>query len=225
MKFLVIWQQHLTFLLLENKQTQLDQQTHLLGTFFQLTGLETKSLCEKPAPLSQRLFSAFITEDEIANLENDTQGESNLLLSNDHAHYGPNSYVLVYDKDLSKMDCPLDLDYKNQRNERVSDGFMAPNNFKHLNLQNFMSCDDPVVENHTLLDSSNASLSDYQKNDCDLPQTMKGDSPHECQYRSMSLDDRILMELNSIGIYLDTVVCNIKFIHYSLMRVFYVTNL
>lgn len=170
---------------------------------------EIKRLYEKPAPLSHRLLSAFITVDEIANLENDTQ-EFNLQFSNDNAHYGPNSHV--HAKDLSKMDCPSELDYNNQRNGIAYDGFLPTNNFRHSNLQNFMPCDEPVVENHASLHSCNGSLSEYQKNDCNLLQTMKGNSPYECQYENMSLDDRILMELNSIGIYLDTMVCIIQFV-------------
>ncbi|KAG6483446.1 hypothetical protein ZIOFF_060093 [Zingiber officinale] len=164
--------------------------------------LEIKRLYEKPAPLSHRLLSAFIIVDEIANFENDTQEEFNLQFSNDNAHYGPNSHV--HAKDLSKMDCPSELDCTNQRNGIAYDGFLTTNNFRHSNLQNFMPCDDPVVENHAFWNSCNGSLSDYQKNDCNLLQTMKGNSPYECQYGNMSLDDRILMELNSIGIYLDT---------------------
>ncbi|XP_042421923.1 uncharacterized protein LOC122009718 isoform X2 [Zingiber officinale] len=164
--------------------------------------LEIKRLYEKPAPLSHRLLSAFIIVDEIANFENDTQEEFNLQFSNDNAHYGPNSHV--HAKDLSKMDCPSELDCTNQRNGIAYDGFLTTNNFRHSNLQNFMPCDDPVVENHAFWNSCNGSLADYQKNDCNLLQTMKGNSPYECQYGNMSLDDRILMELNSIGIYLDT---------------------
>lgn len=166
--------------------------------------LEIKRLYEKPPPLSHRLLSAFITVDEIANFENDTQEEFNLQCSNDNGHYDPNSHCA---KDLSKMDCPSELDYNNQRNGIAYDGFLTTNNFRHSNLQNFMPCDDPVVENHAFWNSCNGSLSDYQKSDCNLLQTMKGNSPYECQYENMSLDDRILMELNGLGIYLDTLVC------------------
>ncbi|CAL9202583.1 unnamed protein product [Musa hybrid cultivar] len=171
--------------------------------------LETKRWYDKMVPLSQRLLSAFITEDDIKNVENDSQGESVLQLSSDYVHYGTNSRVNDHAKDLLNMDCELELNYKNQKNcmgdNMPCDGFMVSNNFRHSNIQHFMSGDEPLVENSAVTNAYNGSLSDYQKNNLNQLQIMDNTFPYERQFEDMPLDDRILMELHSIGIFPDAV--------------------
>ncbi|XP_064960013.1 uncharacterized protein LOC135584553 isoform X6 [Musa acuminata AAA Group] len=171
--------------------------------------LETKRWYDKMVPLSQRLLSAFITEDDIKKVENDSQGESVLQLSSDYVHYGTNSRVNDHAKDLLNMDCELELNYKNQKNcmgdNMPCDGFMVSNNFRHSNIQHFMSGDEPLVENSAVMNAYNGSLSDYQKNNLNQLQIMDNTFPYERQFEDMPLDDRILMELHSIGIFPDAV--------------------
>ncbi|XP_064953129.1 uncharacterized protein LOC135606188 isoform X3 [Musa acuminata AAA Group] len=171
--------------------------------------LETKRWYDKMVPLTQRLLSAFITEDDIKNVENDSQGESVLQLSSDYVHYGTNSHVNDHAKDLLNMDCELELNYKNQKNcmgdNMPCDGFMVSNNFRHSNIQHFMSGDEPLVENSAVTNAYNGSLSDYQKNNLNQLQIMDNTFPYERQFEDMPLDDRILMELHSIGIFPDAV--------------------
>ncbi|XP_009390026.2 uncharacterized protein LOC103976520 isoform X5 [Musa acuminata AAA Group] len=171
--------------------------------------LETKRWYDKMVPLSQRLLSAFITEDDIKKVENDSQGESVLQLSSDYVHYGTNSRVNDHAKDLLNMDCELELNYKNQKNcmgdNMACDGFMVSNNFRHSNIQHFMSGDEPLVENSAVMNAYNGSLSDYQKNNLNQLQIMDNTFPYERQFEDMPLDDRILMELHSIGIFPDAV--------------------
>lgn len=173
--------------------------------------LETKRWYDKMVPLSQRLLSAFITEDDIKKVENDSQGESVLQLSSDYVHYGTNSRVNDHDKDLLNIDCELELNYKNQKNcmgdNMPCDGFMVSNNFRHSNIQHFMSGDEPPVENSAVMNAYNGSLSDYQKNNLNQLQIMDNTFPYERQFEDMPFDDRILMELHSIGIFPDAVVC------------------
>ncbi|WOK97325.1 hypothetical protein Cni_G06033 [Canna indica] len=161
--------------------------------------LETKRWYDKMVPLSQRLLSAFITEDEIEKLENDTNGESILQFSSDYVHANDRA------QNLGNINCQLELDYKNQKNSVGYDGFMASNNFRHSNTQNFVPCDGPMAENNAILNTYNGSLSDYQKNNLNHLQIMDNTFPYECRYEDMPLDDRILMELRSIGLHLDTV--------------------
>ncbi|WOL02283.1 hypothetical protein Cni_G11002 [Canna indica] len=161
---------------------------------------ETKRWYDRMVPLSQRLLSAFIAEDETEKLDNDTLGESFLQFSSDYVHYDANSHVNDHD---------LDLDYSNQKNTLGAgipcDGFMASNNLRHLSTQHFMSGDEPLVENSTILKADNDSLSSYWKNNYNQIQTMDNTSPYECQFEDMPLDNRILMELHSIGLFPETV--------------------
>ncbi|XP_018675461.2 uncharacterized protein LOC103968352 isoform X2 [Musa acuminata AAA Group] len=164
--------------------------------------LETNRWYDKMVPLSQRLLSAFIAEDETEKLDIETQGE--LFL-----HSDTNNDINDHAKELMNMDCHLELEYKNQKNSLGDiipcDEFMVSNNYRHLNIQNFMYGYEPLVENSAVLSTDNGSLSGYKKNSLNQLHVMDNTSPYECQFEDMSLDDRILMELHSIGLFPETV--------------------
>ncbi|XP_064968569.1 uncharacterized protein LOC135614775 isoform X1 [Musa acuminata AAA Group] len=165
--------------------------------------LDTKRWYDKMVPLSQRLLSAFIVEDETENLDNDTQGETFLQFSSDYVHYDTKDHVIDQAEDLN-MDYDLESEYKNHKNS-LGDGFMPSNNFRHLNIQNFMSGDEPLAENSAILNTDNGSFSRYQQNSRNPMHIMYSTSPYECQFEDMPLDERILMELHSIGLFPETV--------------------
>ncbi|KAJ8479055.1 hypothetical protein OPV22_022782 [Ensete ventricosum] len=162
--------------------------------------LDTNRWYDKMVPLSQRLLSAFIAEDETEKLDTETQGE--LFLHSDN-------YINDHAKDLMNMDCHLELEYKNQKNSLGDiipcDEFMASNDYRYLNIQNYMYGYEPLVENSAVLSTDNGSLSGYKKNSLNQLHVMDNTSPYECQFEDMSLDDRILMELHSIGLFPETV--------------------
>ncbi|THU53437.1 hypothetical protein C4D60_Mb10t14390 [Musa balbisiana] len=164
--------------------------------------LETNRWYDKMVPLSQRLLSAFIAEDETEKLDTETHGE--LFL-----HSDTNNYINDHAKELMNIDCHLELEYKNQKNSLGDiipcDEFMVSNNYRHLNIQNFMYGYEPLVENSAVLSTDNGSLSGYKKNSLNQLHVMDNTSPYECQFEDMSLDDRILMELHSIGLFPETV--------------------
>ncbi|XP_074561022.1 uncharacterized protein LOC141817244 isoform X2 [Curcuma longa] len=156
---------------------------------------ETKRRCHKLVPLSQRLLSAFISEDEAEKLDNDTQDEMFLLYSSDYIHNDTDGHVI---------DDDLELDYKNHKRS-LGDGFVASNNFKHLNIQNILFGHESLVENNAILKADNVPLSDYLKNNCTQIEAMSNCSSYGCQFEDMPLDDRILMELQSIGLFPESV--------------------
>ncbi|XP_042438946.1 uncharacterized protein LOC122024393 isoform X3 [Zingiber officinale] len=156
---------------------------------------ETKRRCHKLVPLSQRLLSAFISEDEAEKLDNDTQDEMFLLYSSDYIHNDTDSHVI---------DDDLELDYKNHKRS-LGDGFVASNNFKHLNIQNILFGHESLVENNAILKTDNVALSDYLKNNCTQIEAMSNCPSYGCQFEDMPLDDRILMELHSIGLFPESV--------------------
>ncbi|XP_042439309.1 uncharacterized protein LOC122024705 isoform X1 [Zingiber officinale] len=156
---------------------------------------ETKRKCHKMVPLSQRLLSAFISEDESEKIDNDIQDETLFLYSRDYIYTDSNSHVI---------DDDLELDYKNHKRS-LGDGFIASNNFKHVNIQNLLFGHEPLVENNAMLKADNAHLSDYLKNNCTQLEAMGNSSSYRCQFEEIPLDDRILMELHSIGLFPETV--------------------
>lgn len=166
--------------------------------------METKRWSEITVP--QRLLAAIITEDDIERIENDL-GESNLQLTSDYVHYGSNSHVNEHPAHLSNMDCQLELEDNYQNNSMGYGGLMTSSNFRQLNIQNFMSCDESAAEKNTMLNSYNGSLSDYQKSDLNHLQIVDNPSPYECQFEDMPVANRMLMELRSVGLLLDAVVC------------------
>ncbi|KAG1331024.1 hypothetical protein COCNU_02G009920 [Cocos nucifera] len=119
--------------------------------------VETEKWLEKMVPLSQRLLSAFISEEGTEQFDCDIeQGDTVLQFSSDYFHYGTYSHV---------------------QNEHETD-FMRSGS---SNIQNFMSGDETMGT------------------------SFSGTSTYECQFEHMSLDDRILMELHSIGLYPESV--------------------
>ncbi|XP_008787937.1 uncharacterized protein LOC103705824 isoform X2 [Phoenix dactylifera] len=177
--------------------------------------VETEKWLEKMVPLSQRLLSAFIAEEgtEKFNCDNE-QGDMVLQFSSDFFPYGTNSNVEnEHETDFMKSEFEMDLDFKNQKNHSGDtipcNGFVTSSSIKSSNIQNFTSGDEELAESNVVVHSDNGSLSEFGQTNSNQLQAMgttfSGTSPYECQFEHMSLDDRILMELHSIGLYPESV--------------------
>lgn len=170
-------------------------------------------------PLSQRLLSAFISEEGTEQFDCDIeQGDTLLQFSSDYASYGTYSNVQnEHETDFRKSGFEMDLDFKNQKipsgDNIPCNGFVMSSNFRSSNIQNFISGDELLAENNIMKHSDNGSLSEFGQTNLNHLQTIgtsfSGTSTYECQFEHMSLDDRVLMELNSIGLYPESVVCTL----------------
>ncbi|XP_010912280.1 uncharacterized protein [Elaeis guineensis] len=177
--------------------------------------VETEKWLEKMVPLSQRLLSAFISEEGTEQFDCDIeQGDTVLQFSSDYLPYGTYSNVQnEHETDLMKSGFEMDLGFKNQKNRSGDNipcnGFMMSGNLRSSNIQNFMSGDEVLAENSIMKHADNGSLSEFGQTNLNHLQTMgtsfSGTSTYECQFEHMSLGDRVLMELHSIGLYPDSV--------------------
>ncbi|KAG1369685.1 hypothetical protein COCNU_15G000510 [Cocos nucifera] len=211
---------------IEQNQANVDGQNKSVGTLCSVDepqranttcgNVQTEKWLEKMVPLSQRLLSAFIAEEgtEKFNCDNE-QGDMVLQFSSDFFPYGTNRNVKnEHETDFMKSEFEMDLDFKNQKNHSGDNipcnGFVMSSSIRSSNTQNFTSGDEVLAENNVMMHSDNGSLSEFGQTNSNQLQAMgtnfSGTSPYECQFEHMSLDDRILMELHSIGLYPESVV-------------------
>ncbi|XP_020246907.1 uncharacterized protein LOC109824683 [Asparagus officinalis] len=165
------------------------------------SGEGTERLFNRRIPLLHKLLSAFILEDGSDMIDNNVKrGDRSLQFSSDCSAYGEcgsdlTSYKLELDNDLgSQTSC----------NGFSSSGstFRCPSMF--------ISGEELLQENDDLAHPANQEIGTLcelelhkSNNQEEMNMALSGTSPHQCQYEHMSLDDRILLELQSIGIYPD----------------------
>nr|XP_029117254.1 uncharacterized protein LOC105033855 isoform X3 [Elaeis guineensis] len=210
---------------IEQSQANVDGQNKSVGTLCSVDEpqhantaygkVEREKWLEKMVPLSQRVLSAFIAEEgtEKFNCDNE-QGDMVFQFSSDFFPYGTNSNVEnEHETDFMKSEFEMDLDFKNQKNHSGDNipcnGFVMSSSIRSSNIRNFTSGDEVLAENNVMVHSDNGSLSEFGQTNSNQLQAMgtsfSGISPYECQFEHMSLDDRILMELHSIGLYPESV--------------------
>ncbi|XP_058087160.1 uncharacterized protein LOC131234357 [Magnolia sinica] len=170
--------------------------------------LETERWFEKIIPLSQRLLQAFIVEDETEEFSlNGERRDACFQYSSDDSPCGPCNHIdneAIGDRMESKIDSEADLETRKHRNtDKFScNGSAASNNFMSTN-----SCD--VYNDEVWQEDDALGHSEVGQNNLNGLQPTRtnssGISSFECQYQQMSLDERILAELHSIGLSPDMV--------------------
>ena len=166
--------------------------------------LDSERRSKKFTPLYQRVLSALIVEDEIEEFE-DNDTSRNVLLqyaTNDlHCNIEPRK------RDGMEIECESKFGSKTWKQ-------CAGNKC-------FSSARSPVIQNSPLdgelLQGDNgfryseaAGLAGFSDNDLDGPETVQTNgfsiSSIDSPYEKMSMEDKLLLELQSVGIYLDPVV-------------------
>lgn len=166
------------------------------------------------APMAQRLLSALIMEDNFSG-PSDVQRDMFVDISASHIPCTANRY-LTNELQVSDLtyNSGLSVDFAHSSNSSVvnqslCDGYTASSNFMSSSSQISIHCESlsdgfsgavhpeygPL---HDLIPQISRQCGNSRKN-ISIP-------PHEYQYRQMSMDDKILIELESIGICLETVV-------------------
>ncbi|XP_020581273.1 uncharacterized protein LOC110025251 isoform X2 [Phalaenopsis equestris] len=172
---------------------------------------ETESWFDRIIPLSQRLLSALILEDGTESLN--SSGEQEFLqISSDCSAYGTTCY---FENELEsaamKLDFELDMDYTSQKScaadVKSCNGFLAHSNNMASVLQTSISGGHLFQENGVSEHLDAGAPPEYGHcNSLQLSGTgLSKNSSYECQFEHMPLNDRILLELHSIGIYPDLV--------------------
>uniref|UniRef100_A0A1D1ZBJ9 Smith-Magenis syndrome chromosomal region candidate gene 8 n=2 Tax=Anthurium amnicola TaxID=1678845 RepID=A0A1D1ZBJ9_9ARAE len=172
--------------------------------------LEADGWLENMFPLSQRLLAAFIEEDETEMYDCDTGHEDVLHSVSDYSSHVTTSHVSFEAKDANRTESEYEseLNFMTVRNcsrDNSCNGYSVSSNFRSPDIQTVSYSNELLQENNIL---SHGSRSDYGQENIERASTMGSDvsgSPYECQYEHRCLDDKILIELQNIGLLLDTV--------------------
>ncbi|KAK1288510.1 hypothetical protein QJS10_CPB19g00383 [Acorus calamus] len=172
--------------------------------------IETEKLFEKFVPLSQRLLAAFIIEDEMNEAEHNVgQRNAYMQLTGDESPYGMNTHVESGPKEAYGVDSEPELEFDQRTQKNCScNGSTASNSFRSP-LRNLLYNNEQWQENDVSVNSEFGNGSGFDQNNIHRAQPVAMNSSdicsNECQYQQMSLDERIALELHSIGLFPDAV--------------------
>lgn len=167
----------------------------------------------KVTPLYQRVLSALIIEDETEEEENGGQRNMSVQYSRDDSSAGA---CLNVDIDPQRRD-EMESEYDSVLGLRLQNIY-SPDKFSCNGSTTFNkaptvfnpSCSDDLLHGvHSSKHSDVGSLSDIFHDCLDVPQAVQpngsGISSFEFRYEQMSLEDKLLLELHSIGLNPETV--------------------
>nr|CAD1822941.1 unnamed protein product [Ananas comosus var. bracteatus] len=160
---------------------------------------------EKIVPLSQRLLSALITEDENELFDcNSEEDDGFEQFSSDYSPYASNSHV-GNEHGAHDMKSDFGLDFRNPNSHSMGNVlpnvFTTSSNFRSSNIHTLGTGDDLLqAQSNVSVPSENGPLSEYGP----TISTQLNTSPQNSLFEHMSLNDRILLELQSIGLHQET---------------------
>lgn len=174
---------------------------------------ERESWFDKIIPLSQRLLSALIMEDGTESFDCRSEQEELLLQLSSDCSIGTNCYLeSEFASAATKADF-LNLEFLSQKSCAASgkscNGFAANSNIMNSVIQPSISGSDLFQENGVSEHIDTEAFPEYNNCNSQILQfnntRLSSNSPYEGQFEHMPLNDRILLELHSIGIYPDLV--------------------
>ncbi|KAG2674434.1 hypothetical protein I3760_13G135300 [Carya illinoinensis] len=166
---------------------------------------------DKFTPLYQRVLSALIEEDEIEEFYHHGEGKTlSLQYASDDSHRGSCYQIDIEPKDWDKMESEVESKVDSQTQSNYLDRLSCDSSIRSNSQRN------PTVSSS--LHSNERWRGDYEFAHFDLGPTSEicldnlgqlqaGElsagnlSPYTCHYQLLSLDDRLLLELQSIGLY------------------------
>ncbi|CAL4896156.1 unnamed protein product [Urochloa decumbens] len=175
--------------------------------------LETDKWLNEMAPMAHRLLSALIIEDDLPD-SNGVQRDIFVEFPNSRNPYAVNRYLeneLQASAMTSNFGLSVDFTHSNSTSvvhQSMCNGFTASSNFINSNSENSVHSEnlsDGV--NFTVYPESGPlhDLIPQISRQCQNPVKDFPFSPYEYQYGQMSVEDKILIELQSIGICPETV--------------------
>ncbi|KAF7805708.1 uncharacterized protein G2W53_037869 [Senna tora] len=177
-----------------------------------LSGKNDLDRPDKATPLFQRVISALIEEDESEESyhHNEAKNTSRQCASDD-SHCGSCNQIDFEPKDWDKIDSEVEskVDLQIQKNcmlDRLScDKSTASNTFRYPNTSSSLQSTGVWQGDEELSHSDITHTSEICSNDLDQLQTAELNGPDfpssDGQYQLMCMNDRLLLELQSIGLY------------------------
>ncbi|XP_057534094.1 uncharacterized protein LOC130812592 isoform X2 [Amaranthus tricolor] len=176
-------------------------------------GLYGGKRLEKFSSLYQRVMSALIEEDESEGIYNGNEGVSvSFQCASDDSHCGSCNYVDTDIKDRDRFDSEAESVVDFQIQKRCASDRFSCNKSVTSNTTRNASMSDSLYSSGRWLGDDGISYSDAEfvggswQNDVGGPQpadiTAIGAYP-DSEYQLMRIDDRLVLELQSVGLYLD----------------------
>ncbi|CAK9171263.1 unnamed protein product [Ilex paraguariensis] len=185
------------------------QDTSLFGT------LDPGRIFNKVTPLYQRILSALIVEDDIEEYEEIDAGR-NVLLQNATGDSPLNAHLLIDTepkrRDGLEFECEMMFGVQTQDHGTGSRLVSCNGNItfgRSTSIQNPPCNNDLLVGDSVSMHSHVEVLAKLSRNDLEGPQSIGkngfGFCSVDCQFEKMCLDDKLLLELQSIGLYPEAV--------------------
>ncbi|TYG55771.1 hypothetical protein ES288_D08G009800v1 [Gossypium darwinii] len=170
---------------------------------------------DKVTPLCQRVLSALIEEDESEEIYNHIEAKNmSLHYASDDSHCGSCNQMDVESKDRDRMESEVEsnADFQCQKNsllDRLSyDASVASNTFRNSSMSNSLHSSERWLGEDECLHSDMGPVNEICSTDLGqvLPKeiNVSAVSSLDGQYQFMSMEDKLVLELHSIGIYPET---------------------
>lgn len=172
---------------------------------------------DKAIPLYQRVLSALIEEDESEELYHYGDGKNMCLqYASDDSHCGSCNQIDIEPKDRDRMETEVEskVDFRTQKTsllDRLScDSSAATNVLRNPSVYNSLHINEKYLGDDEYLHSDVGNGSEICSNDLGQLQPRELNIPgfpsSDYQYQLMCLNDRLLLELQSIGLYPEILV-------------------
>lgn len=167
----------------------------------------------------QRVLSALIEEDEGEDFFHQSEGKNTSLQSaSDDSHCGSCNQIDIEPKDKDRIESEVEsnLGFQTQKNcllDRLScdNSSAATNTGRHRGYSSSLHSNEQWQGDYDILYSDLGHVGEICSNDFGQlkPWEMEIPSipPSDCEYQSMSINDKLLLELQSIGLYPEILVC------------------
>ncbi|XP_031261152.1 uncharacterized protein LOC116119352 isoform X3 [Pistacia vera] len=196
----------------EGQESRLNQETAKNDG---LCGRFDMGRLDKVTPLYQRVLSALIEEDEAEEFYHHSEGKNlSLHYASDDSHCGSCNQIDIEPKDRDRMESEVEseADFHSQKNcllDRLScDKSAVSNTFRNPSMSSSLQSNEQWLGDDDLSHLDVGLASEICSNDLTQMQPREINVPafptSDCQYQLMSLDDKILLELQSIGLYPET---------------------
>ncbi|KAJ1440684.1 hypothetical protein SESBI_01752 [Sesbania bispinosa] len=193
----------------ERKRSHCDEESAKCDA---LGGKNDMERLDKATPLFQRLLCALIEEDESEESYHQSEAKNiSRQCASDDSHCGSCNQIDFEPKDRDRMDSEVEskVDIQIQKNcmlDRLScDKSTTSNTFRYPNTSSSLQSTGVWQGDEEFSHSDITHTSEICSNDIDQLQPAELSVPSfpspDGQYQLMSLDDRLLLELQSIGLY------------------------
>ncbi|GMI97254.1 SAGA complex subunit 1 [Hibiscus trionum] len=164
---------------------------------------------DKVTPLYQRVLSALIEEDESEEIYHRNEAKNmSLHYASDDSHCGSCNLMDVEFRDRMESEVESNTDFQSQKNsllDRMSgDVSVASNTFRNCSMSNSLHSSERWLGDDDLSHMDVGPVSEICSTDLGQLQHKEinvSEGSFDCQYQLMCMDDKLLLELNSIGIY------------------------